>query len=153
MSEGSSFSEGNRMHNTPAPPPILVWEGEWSRLKSRISCAREFMCSAVDRAYKVADVPSYLSLFRGCSRSTGQYVSSLVVSGHDQFQRYEWVGRGACIVSASTYILSKSSSLGPYKMIRNGFLCSTFLMCFLFPAEIGACLRKTVWFSTRGIEN
>lgn len=147
----SSFSEENIIQKTTVPP-ILVWEGEWSGLKSRITRAREFWFTTVDYAMKAADFPSYVSLFRGYSKGTGQYVSSLIVGGQDQFHRYEWVGRTFCIVSASTYIMAKSSSLGTYKMTRNGLLCSSFLVSLLFPTEVGEYLRKTVWFSPRGLE-
>lgn len=148
----SSFSSTNSVENA-AVPPILVWEGEWSRVKSCITSVREIACSTANRTYQVADFSSYLSLFRGCSRRTEEYVSSLVGNKHDELHRYEWFGRGVGIVTASTYIMAKSTTLGPYKMVRNGLLTAMFLTSFLFPAEISQALSKTVWFSSRGIES
>lgn len=148
----SSLSSTNTAQNA-ALPPILVWEGEWSRVKSCITSVRQLACSTVDRSYQIADFSYYFSIFRGSSRRTEEYVSTLVGSRHDDFHRYEWIGRGVGIVTASTYIMAKSSTLGPYKMVRNGVLTTMLLTSFLFPAEISQVLSKTVWLSSRGLES
>lgn len=132
---------------------IVVWEGEWPKVKAAISGMRFSFSSFSTKVNEIIDAPMYIALARRYTSSTDDYVSSLAAGAHARFQQRHWVARATGIVAASTFLIAKTSFMGPYKAFRNGALCAAVLVAFLFPVEISRYVDKRLSYSTAELKS
>ena len=133
--------------STAVDQQIIIWEGEWPRLKQQVRQARLFGQCVKYHVGSVFDFSAYKTSVVGAAQTIDKAAVTQSKRAGVTYRNNPWIVPAAGIAGVSCFVFSKSTRWGIWASTRNSLVCFAVLAGLTWPHEIRRAVANKMYRS------